>query len=403
MSFFISIHFSSFAKARVSSIESPDVRVRLAAHQSKLDFEALGLQIYGREQVYHQISIPRTETTRIERVSISGEQKWAWKINRGGIEQVKFEPYLILKNVSMQRGGQVYPNEVLLASHGQFFDVIGVLPLEDYLVGVVASEMPLSWPIEALKAQAVAARSYTLAVMRTRAKKIFHVESSILDQVFTHISRHQEESGLTAKAKQAVASTAGLVLTGTRHQIVKAFYHSDCGGKTSSTASVWGYGTSLGTATDSWCPANPRAHWSVSFSEEALAKKLQKFASDPEEHLLALVALRPSEKDRVEKIKIQWTQEEKIILATQFREALGFDQLRSTMFDLKKDQSEGEVKYVFTGQGFGHGVGLCQWGARAQAMAGRSYTDILKHYYPRAQTELLKTRLAQQFEKTVTQ
>jgi stage II sporulation protein D len=393
--------------ASAITLENPNVRVRMETKIKKLNFEAVGLQIRGREQMYELISIPHSEDVSIERVYVAAAQKMAWKIHRAGQEQLIFDRYLMMKNVSMRKGGHFYPSQVILSGSGKLkdaFDVIGVLPLENYLVGVVASEMPLSWPIEALKAQAVAARSYTLVSMRERAGQIFHVESNILDQVFTHISQHQEQSGLTAKAKAAVSATEGLVLLDSKRQVLKAYYHSDCGGKTSNASSIWGYGVSTGSAVDSWCPSNPKAHWSFEINQKSLSEKLQKFARHPMESVIALVALRPSPEDRVEKMKIQWASgnggatEERTIMAAQFREALGFDQMRSTFFDMQKQGSDKDSEYLFIGQGFGHGVGLCQWGAKAQAKAGRSYMDILKHYYPRAETQLLKSKLARQFE-----
>ena len=402
--------FSAMASPIASAItlENPNGRVRMETKIKKLNFEAVGLQIRGREQMYELISIPHSEEVSIERVDVDAAHKMAWKIHRAGQEQLIFDRYLMMKNVSMRKGGQFFPSQVILSASStsrNAFDVIGVLPLENYLVGVVASEMPLSWPMEALKAQAVAARSYTLVQMRERAGKIFHVESNILDQVFTHISQHQEQSGLTAKAKAAVSATAGLVLLDSKQQVLKAYYHSDCGGKTSNAASIWGYGVSTGSAVDSWCPSNPKAHWSFEISQKSLSEKLQKFARHPMESVIALVALRPSPEDRVEKMKIQWasadgqsgTTEERTIMAAQFREAMGFDQMRSTFFDMQKQGSDKDSEYLFIGQGFGHGVGLCQWGAKAQAKAGRSYMDILKHYYPRAETQLLKSKLARQF------
>lgn len=389
----------SFAKAAPSAqnLENPSVRVRMETKLKKLNFEGVGVQIFGRESNYQQIALPHEEEVSVERITAADSEKKIWKITRSGKEQLIFDRYVMIKNLQMRKGGQYFPNNVILSAHGDNFDVIGVLPLENYLIGVVASEMPLSWPVEALKAQAVAARSYTLVQMRERAGQIFHVESNILDQVFTHISQHQEENGLTAKAKEAVLATAGVVLLDQkRHQVVKAYYHSDCGGKTSDASKVWGFGSGTGVAVDSWCPSNPKAHWSFEITEKSLAEKLAKFIKSPAATLLGLVALRPSPEDRVEKIKIQWQNadtgkaEEKTILSAQFREAVGFDQMRSTFFDLQKKDSE----YVFIGQGFGHGVGLCQWGARSQAKAGLSYLEILKHYYPQAEIQLFKTRFA---------
>ena len=91
---------------------------------------------------------------------------------------------------------------------------------------------------------------------------------------------------------------------------------------------------------------------------------------------------RPSVRERVERVELSLFGGEKIRLwAHEFRMALGFDQLKSTMFFYSKEEDQ----FQFSGQGFGHGVGLCQWGSRALGKQGRNYLEILEHYYPRAQ------------------
>jgi stage II sporulation protein D len=298
------------------------------------------------------------------------------------------QPYLAVHGTELSSQGKAIPNQLVFSGKKEKFDLIGVLPLEDYLVGVLASEMPLNWPMETLKAQAVAARSYALVTMQERSKQDFHLESTILDQVFTHIGHGTDNSPLVAKAKVAVKETAGFILVTKNQRTLKAFYHSDCGGKTADAKVVWGYGISTGSAVDRSCPGNPKAHWSLKVPAPSLAAKLEAFLKRADlGSLQSLQLIRPSKEDRVEKVEVAFQNGERFLMGSQdFRSVVGFDQLRSTFFDFRKTSDE----YEFIGQGFGHGVGLCQWGARSMGKQGKNYSEILTHYYPKAQLALRK-------------
>lgn len=125
------------------------------------------------------------------------------------------------------------------------FDVITIVSMNDYLAGVVSKEMPLSWPKEALKAQAVVARSYVLSRMQQRMNKSFHVESDQMDQVFSLTE--------SKKAYEAVVETQNVFLLDQNQKVLRAFYHSDCGGQTVPANLIWPGATDTGTAKDSWC------------------------------------------------------------------------------------------------------------------------------------------------------
>lgn len=372
----------------------PPVRVRLSVNLQKVSLEGYGFQVHGRESAIEKVALPKRQNLSISRDQVNGKN--IWRVQRSGSAmdmapiEIVTDKFLSLRAIDIRQGGKSVPNQLIFSPRGKFqFDVIGVLPLEAYLVGVLASEMPLAWPLETLKAQAIAARSYALATMKERAKEPFHLESSILDQVFVHISHHVDESPMIAKAKEAVLATEGMLLHGKNHQIVKAFYHSDCGGRTVSSVNVWGSGTSMGTAVDESCPTNPKAQWNLSLTKEEVLGKLQalkKFKFSDTDEILGIRVSKNAPEDRVQKVEISFVESKPILMAAnEFRATIGYEQLRSTLFSILAKKESGKEVFVFSGKGFGHGVGLCQWGARALGRQGKSYTDILEHYYPRAQ------------------
>ncbi len=377
------------------SMENPLIRVRMNTASENIELEGVGLSIRGSEKGYQLVAIPRNEKIEISRDTANGQA--VWKVVRNGRSEILSHRFLALKGSDLRSGGKSYPGQILLSPQGDSqFDVIGILPLENYLVGVLASEMPLSWPLETLKAQAVAARSYALQTMKERSRQIYHVESTILDQVFTHIGNGPDDSPLVAKAKQAVKLTESTVLKSFQNQLVKAFYHSDCGGRTATSKSVWGTGSVLGSVIDQSCPSNPKSQWNLTLSKETLSARLKAFLGGGRFNLIHKVELlRPSQKERVEQVFVSWDTGEKSRLSAQeFRSVVGFDQLRSALFEV--DNVEGGFR--FRGAGFGHGVGLCQWGARQLGIQGKSYREILSHYYPQSRLVSLGLRTEQTLE-----
>lgn len=372
-----------FLAADAYAVSADLIRVRLESKVRLFDFEASGLQIAGKNKIAIPVAIPKNNKITVRREKMGTGVVWVIKRYNNNREEIVTEPYLALKSYGPRRGAKLYPEQLLFSARPGVlsFDVIGALPLENYLVGVIASEMPLAWPVEALKAQAIAARSYAKAVMSERKNRDYHVESSILDQVFMHISQEMDQSPLIEKAKAAVLETEGVILTSAKGSVLKAFYHSDCGGKTALATNVWGFGVNSGVATDSSCPSNPKSHWSVRLTEAALLEKLSKIAKAKISKIFDLRLLRADQGERV--IKINFKDENGkayTVLANQLREAVGYNDLKSTWFEMSKS-ADG---YVLQGQGYGHGVGLCQWGSRSMAKAGKSYQEIIKHYYPQA-------------------
>ncbi len=241
------------------------------------------------------------------------------------------------------------------------YDLIEYVPFTDYLAGVVSKEMPLEWPIEALKAQAVIARSYALTKILERQKKDFHMDSDQMDQVFSWTS--------SQKAYDVVKSTEGVVLTHPQtNNLVKAFYHADCGGQTIPAPKIWPGAIDTGTTKDEWCGQRQKNQWSYKLNIEDFKKTLL-------EKNMTLEEDQDSDTYKGKFVSF------KNVSLQKMREWFGYGLIRNSpnAIEIDKDQ------FVLTGQGYGHGVGLCQWGSLHLAKKGLNYMDILKHYYPKTE------------------
>jgi stage II sporulation protein D len=251
------------------------------------------------------------------------------------------------------------------------------LPLETYVVGIVSSEVGSSWPLEALKAQAIAARTYAVFQKFRRLDKNYHMESSVLDQVY---GGSQKEHALADKAAQ---ETYGQVLT-YEGKPTQAYFHANCGGHTESAQEAWGNSLPyLPGSTCGYCNTAAKYKWNYSLSRSELNRALKSaFGSD-------VSGLRVSSKTntgRAKSIEVKGKHSSKTISAATFREALGYNSIRSTLID---DISFGSREVSFSGRGHGHGVGMCQWGALGMAKAGKTAVEILGRYYPGAEIRRL--------------
>ncbi len=248
-------------------------------------------------------------------------------------------------------------------------------PLERYLVGVLQKEVNANWPLEALKAQAVAARTYATYRLEHPRDGRFDVLSNTNDQAFESHS-HPPRSII-----RAVQETEGEILTD-EGKAFEAFFHSCCGGHTESADAVWpGYHASplLVSQEDLSCHACPNEEWSFEMTREELKKILE----NPDRKLKRSWALTVGDltaSGRVRNLVMRSGQKRFVIDGSEFRKLVGYESLKSTLFTVT---TNGE-SVVFEGHGFGHGVGLCQWGAKGMADHGSDYREILTFYYPGA-------------------
>ncbi len=264
----------------------------------------------------------------------------------------------------------------------KIYSIVGAMSMDRYLQGVVEHEMPAGWPEEALKAQAVASRTYAYWKMAKSKKDVFDLRPSVMDQVF-RLPRWGMPSALAPRVLQSISATSGQILVDANNQVFKTYFHSDCGGATTTSEKAWGeeMRASHQSVGDRACQLRV-SEWSRVWSREQLQRMFAKnIFLPPQSQLVDIIVRTKDNSQRVEWVDLVFNKGIfKRLRGEELRRYLGYDQLKSTVFNVAK-RSDG---WAFNGRGFGHGVGLCQYGAKVLAKNGESYNKILKHYYPAA-------------------
>lgn len=252
--------------------------------------------------------------------------------------------------------------------------VLNEIPVENYLVGLLHGEIDSHWPKEVLKAQAVAARTYALFRQEQRkGQTLYDLESDTSDQVYVGSKGEIKDSPV----KAAIAETQGEVLWYLGY--FPAYFHSCCGGQTETADHVWGRRENSESVQDKFCKDAPYRNWELVVTQRQLLHRLN--AHGLEGKRIESILLEKQESSPRNALVIIETDQNTLFLgATELRKILGYNQLMSTWFDIHISPRQ----VTFKGTGFGHGVGMCQWGAKAMAEAGHDYKSILKHYYPKA-------------------
>jgi len=261
--------------------------------------------------------------------------------------------------------------------------VINTVPLEVYVAGAVAGEVPASWKREALRAQAVASRTYALHERAAHGRGLYHVEASTKSQVYA--------GGATAAAsiRGAVRDTRCEILTDGGVPILAAF-HSASGGRTASSKEVWGRGLRyLVSRQVVGEDDSPDTYWRVAVTRTTLGRALAA-AGHRIGEVRRVEVLSRSESGRVTRVQIEGAGGDITLTGRELRSAIGDTTLRSTLFEIRTND-EG---FVFVGTGSGHGVGMSQWGALALAERGMGYREILEKFYPGAKLERIQVRRA---------
>lgn len=237
------------------------------------------------------------------------------------------------------------------------------VPLERYVASVLAGEVHTSWPLEALKAQAVASRTFAIKRMRERQNQDYHIQSSVMDQVYKRKT--------TDNFMNAVKETAGIVVSA-NGELAETSFHSTCGGRTTDARSVWGRSYPyLQGGICGYCEASPTYSWSTEIPLGDIATKFGQKVST--------ITIKSRTPDGRTDMLLLSGSKKQTISGHELRMALGPMRVKSTMFsDIKVDGSRVKI----SGHGFGHGVGMCQYGALGMAKANKNYQQILKHYYP---------------------
>ncbi len=250
--------------------------------------------------------------------------------------------------------------------------VLDVRPMEDYVAAVVGGEMPPSFPPEALKAQAVAARTFAVGKkLEAREQALdYDLGSSVLDQVYPGAG------GADPRARAAAVATAGEVLV-KDHRPIEAYFHSSCGGRTERGADALGRDLPyLASGPCDRCQGSPQWRWTLRLR----GGELGTLAGLPGAATGARI-VRTTSTGRAARVEIASGGSRVVIDGVELRKRMGWERLPSLAFGIRRAGTD----FVLEGRGSGHGVGLCQWGAAGRARAGEGYRAILARYYPGAE------------------
>ena len=262
-------------------------------------------------------------------------------------------------------GQRWYRGRVQLALvGGDRFAAINYVDLEQYLYSVVGSEVVPSWPIEALKAQAVAARTYALYERARSQGKLFDLTNTTNSQVYKGITSESD------RTHAAVNETVGQVVTHDG-QLILAAFHASSGGHTENVEDVWTRPLPYLRGVADYDRDAPVYEWTEAITSATLGSKL---GIGP---VQSVRVERTTPRGRVITLSVVGESGNKRLSGEEFRKALN---LRSTLFAVSEDSGT----FQFSGRGFGHGVGMSQWGAYHLALQGTNYQQILGHYYQNA-------------------
>lgn len=280
-----------------------------------------------------------------------------------------------IRALDRKMGERQYPGSIELRPTPMGFLMIANVPLEEYVAGVIQSEAGKDRALEYYKMQAVSCRTYALASQRRHLADGFEVCDQTHCQVFH--GRNKVDT-----IELAVQATKDLVAVDPEIQLIHATFHSNCGGETLNAEDLWSKSEAyLVSTTDTFCLRAPHAQWTKRVPRAQWLGYLRRtYGVDIGD--AAMVQAATSYAPPCRDIYLRGLQPP--VKLGKVRTDMGFN---STYFNIR---SEGD-QLVFEGRGFGHGIGLCQEGAMHMARSGRSYTEILHHYFAEVHLVDLKT------------
>jgi stage II sporulation protein D len=300
-------------------------------------------------------------TTAAGGVSVAGKKAW----------QITLKPK---ENGFIYAGGRWYRGEVNLVRDSGGITVINRLNMEDYLASVIGKEMYNTWPQEALKAQAVASRSYAVFKLQRPQYKLFDVLDTTTSQVYVGLE------GEANSTQEAVKATAGQVLM-YQGKVIEAVFHSSSGGHTENSENVWQNVVPYLRGVADFDQPSPSYQWTLNLTAAQLRQRIPGVGD-----ILSMAPVKSSSTGRIQMLKVQGTKGDRLIKGNEARKALG---LKSTLFTAKpefglvagKPNTAKPTGFLISGRGHGHGLGMSQWGAYSLATQNKTYKEILMYYF----------------------
>ena len=323
--------------------------------------------------------LPKTKIKGLTLKKINNKFILSLDSNKDKYYEISNNKSLIIRS-SDRRGiwinSKRYSGKINIVFRNNKILVINVLGVEKYLNSVVGSEMPHKWHIEALKAQAIASRTYAL---KKTNNGLYDIDSTQTNQVYNGL-----ESS-TFKTRRAVRETRSLVIT-YKNKLINALFHSSSGGMTENSEAVWSDPYPYLVTVKDFDQKNPKIRWNKEVSKSELKEIFPIIGG-----IQQIEVLNITETGRIKNLKITGTFGDKVITGKEFRSKLG---LKSTLFrptisedfyDKKDLNNQSNIQFhpflIISGMGAGHGVGMSQWGARYMADKGYKANQILKYFY----------------------
>lgn len=377
------------------------VRIALATSAREARIGGVGSWVmYNRSTVQRIFRGTATDEVRVE---MRGG-RLVWFTSGGTQPSTRYSGPYIVRSMTpgalLRYDGKRYRGEIHIFPTDSGMLVINRLGVESYLRGVVPLEIGNRQPGEeaAVQAQAVAARSYSYVHMAEAGSRAFDMYSTVQDQVYGGADAEK------SMADDAIAATKDMVLR-YAGKIINTPYHSTCGGSTASVEEVWWREPSqpyLRPVSDRipgsngyYCDPSPRFRWTATFQRNDLRATLEKYLAQystgvPSGSVGSVTGVRiegRSPSDRVSAVTFQTSRGNYLVRGNDVRFVLRSPSgtiLNSTYFTAEVTLGPGGEVGTLTlkGGGYGHGIGMCQWGAIGRARAGQDFRTILTTYYP---------------------
>jgi stage II sporulation protein D len=292
---------------------------------------------------------------------------------------VKLKP---TKDTALSINNRLYRGEIdIIRTKEMELLLINHIELEKYLYGVLYHEVSHRWPLEVLKSQAIASRTYALYQKSVSQNKDYDLTADFYSQVY---GGKTSEKYRTTKA---VNLTKGTILT-YKGNIFPTYFHATCAGATEDASELWDINLPvLKGAKCDFCYRSPHYRWENFITQRELKKKLSAAGYNDIGKILAIIPAEKNASGRIKILSIISDRGKLKILAKDFRHIFNPQIIRSTNFEVEVEPDGA----LFRGYGWGHGVGLCQWGAYFMALKGTRAEEILKFYYPGTEISNLAT------------
>lgn len=355
--------------------------------------------LYAPQDLYAMGSLPQHKYIPV-RVRVVGETEEVTVRIKGLYKIVDFEKSNVLSEgkdlhelpvspeyirregikILPESGARVYINnrqfrgiiDIIKDKDNKLF-VVNHVDLEEYLYGVLYHEVNHNWPVEVLKAQAISARTYALYQKLICKNKYYDLTADTYSQVYG--GRTSERWRTT----RAVNLTQGLILT-YEGKIFPAYFHATCGGSTTDASTLWNIDIPVLRGRQcNFCNISPHYRWEKELTMGYIESRLKEAGYD-----IVIISIEIIERDnsgRILEIVLKAKDKDIRLSGNKFRLMVGPNLIKSSNFEI-----ETRGKYIiFKGKGWGHGVGMCQWGAFNMAMQGWDAEGILEYYYPGAE------------------